>query len=114
MGSVIYIYFNLLGMETDRFKVHRETEEVLPTALMLSHVCEVKDVKNAIRAANVIVHTYHITDYRLIIYGSLTRDSAYTNDCRNMVSSMSLTENVFLMGLVRCCFVNTCFKIVYV
>jgi len=59
------------GMETDRFSVDRTVEEKLPSAVMLSHVCDVKDVMNAILAANVIVNEFGIRDYRLIIYGSI-------------------------------------------
>ena len=58
------------GMETDRFYVARTREEKLPSAVMLSHVCDVKDVKNAILAADYIVNKVGVKDYRLIVYGS--------------------------------------------
>ena len=60
------------GMETDRFYVDRSREEKRPSAVMLSHVCDVKDVKNAILSADYIVNTVGVKDYQLIVYGSIT------------------------------------------
>lgn len=87
------------GMETDRFHVDRTREEELPSAVMLSHVCDVKDVKNAIRAAGVIVNEFNISDYRLIVYGSITREPAYTAECQILISSLGVGANVTLEGL---------------
>ena len=50
----------LNGMETDRFRVLRHNEQEVPTAVMLSHVYELKGVKDAIKAAAVIVHEYGV------------------------------------------------------
>ena len=64
----------LNGMETDRFSVDRNNEDQRPTAVMLSHVYELKGVMDAVRAAAVIVQVYGLTDYRLLIFGSLDKD----------------------------------------
>lgn len=59
------------GMETDRFAVNRQIETAQPSAIMLSHVCDIKDVKNAIRSAGYIVNDFGLRTFKLIIYGSL-------------------------------------------
>jgi len=86
------------GMETYRFSVDRENESELPTAVMLSHVYELKGVKFAIRAAAVIVNEYGLSSYRLLIYGSLNKDPAYVSECRALIASNNLSSNVFLKG----------------
>ena len=48
------------GMETYRFSVDRDNENELPTAVMFSHVYELKGVKIAIRAAAVIAERIRI------------------------------------------------------
>ena len=64
-----YVFPVTNGMETDRFRVDRNNEQGLPTAVMLSHVYELKGVMDAIRAAAIIVNRYHLNEYRLLIYG---------------------------------------------
>lgn len=86
------------GMETDRFHVDRSKEEKRPSALMLSHVCDVKDVKNAIYAADVIVNQVGLRDYQLIVYGNLSREPIYATECSAMISAMGLEQNVVLEG----------------
>ena len=87
------------GMEVDKFQVHRELEYDHPCAVMLSHVYDLKDVKNAIRAAAVIINEYGLREYKLYIYGGLNKDLVYTDDCRAIIASSGLSNNVFLMGL---------------
>ena len=89
-----YIYPVINGMETDRFDVDRANEDELPTAVMLSHVYELKGVMDAIRAASVIVNRYRVTDYRLLIYGSLDKDPSYVSECRALLSANNLQDNV--------------------
>ena len=55
------------GMEVDRFAPHHELEEARPTALMLSHVYDLKDIKNAIRAAVFIVKRFGLKQYQLLM-----------------------------------------------
>ena len=86
-------------METDRFSVDRSNEEERPTAVMLSHVYELKGVMDAIRAAAVIVQKYGLVEYQLLIYGSLDKDPTYVSECRALISANNLQENVSLMGL---------------
>jgi glycosyltransferase involved in cell wall biosynthesis len=87
------------GMETDRFRPLRDLEENQPTVVMLSHVYDLKDIKNAITAAVHIVHKFKVDQYQLLIYGSIEKDPDYTKECRDMIASHGLTSNVFLMGL---------------
>ena len=88
----------LNGIETDRFRVMRDNEAQKPTAVMLSHVYELKGVKDAIKAAAIIVNDYGINDYRLLIYGSLNKDPAYVSECRHLIGSNNMSSNVKLMG----------------
>ena len=97
MRQKIYPVIN--GMETNRFVVMRDNEAKLPTTVMLSHVYELKGVKDAIQAAAIIVNVYKLTSYRLKIYGSLDKDVAYTSECRDLISSNNLGSNVFCAAL---------------
>ena len=94
-----YVFPVTNGMETDRFGVDRDNEEKNPTAVMLSHVYELKGVMDAIRAAGVIVQKYGLVEYRLLIYGSLDKDPTYVSECRALISANNLQQNVHLMGL---------------
>ncbi len=87
------------GMETDSFKPIHATEEKKPSSCMLSHVYDLKDVKNAILSAAVIVNHFKIKDFQLIIYGSLDKDLPYVEACHGIIASEGLQENVFLCGL---------------
>eukprot|EP00163_Fabomonas_tropica_P032433 TRINITY_DN812_c0_g2_i14.p1 TRINITY_DN812_c0_g2~~TRINITY_DN812_c0_g2_i14.p1 ORF type:complete len:4409 (+),score=1027.50 TRINITY_DN812_c0_g2_i14:338-13564(+) len=89
----------LNGMEVDRFYVDRAAEDLRPTAVMLSHVYGLKDIKTAIMAAKVIVHDFKISDYQLIICGSLDKDIDYVEECRALILSERLFENVTLAGV---------------
>ena len=56
------------GMCINRFKPIRSTEEPYPCAVMLSHLYDLKDVKNAILCADKIVNIWKLREFRLIIY----------------------------------------------
>ncbi|KAJ1551798.1 hypothetical protein HK096_006822 [Nowakowskiella sp. JEL0078] len=89
----------LNGMDVTKFTVKSNLESEDPTAIMLSHVSPVKDVRNAILGASYIVNECKFTKYRLHIYGSPEKDPAYTNECVNLITSLNLSENVILKGL---------------
>jgi len=89
----------LNGMETDKFHPRPNLEAQIPTVVQLSHVYDLKDIKNAIRSASVIVNQFKITNFNLCVYGSTTKDLDYTAECREIISSEGLSANVFLMGL---------------
>ncbi len=107
------------GMETDKFQPDFRNEDNNPTAIQLSHVYDLKDIKNAINAASIIVNQFKISNYQLLVYGSTTKDLDYTSECRGMFTNKTfllrmfaddwnfaemigadgLQQNVFLMGL---------------
>jgi glycosyltransferase involved in cell wall biosynthesis len=58
----------------------------------------VKDVKNALLAADIIVNEWGFKDYRLDIYGGLDRMPSYTVECQEIIASKSLRGYVTLKG----------------
>jgi len=93
------IYPVVNGMNVARFKPKPELENSTPLAIMLSHVSPVKDIHNAIYAANVIVNHLHINNYQLHIYGSKEKDAAYAAESENLISALNLQGKVILKGL---------------
>ncbi len=86
-------------MEMDRFSPNHEREERNPTAIMLSHVYDLKDVKNAIRAAEVIVKKFNQKRYQLLVFGALDKDLGYVEECKDLIAMSGLWGNVKLCGL---------------
>lgn len=74
-------------------------EKSNPTAVMLSHISPIKDILNAIKSADVIVNKIGIRDYKLLIYGSVTKDVNYTSMCIDLIQTLNLNQNVSIMGL---------------
>eukprot|EP00833_Pecoramyces_ruminatium_P007726 jgi/Orpsp1_1/1181758/evm.model.c7180000078477.1 len=93
------IYPIVNGMNVAKFNPQPERENPNPMAIMLSHISSVKDIHNAIYAANIIVNKMNIRSYTLHIYGSLQKDPNYTTETLNLISSLNLTEHVILKGL---------------
>jgi len=93
------IYPVVNGMNVARFNPKPELENQSPLAIMLSHISPVKDIHNAILAADVIVNDLHITSYSLHIYGSKEKDAAYAVESQNLINSLNLQNNVILQGL---------------
>lgn len=58
----------------------------------------VKDVKNALLAADVIVNEWGFKEYRLDLYGGLDRTPSYTVECQEIIASKSLRGFVTLKG----------------
>ncbi|KXS19440.1 glycosyltransferase family 4 protein [Gonapodya prolifera JEL478] len=87
------------GMSVARFQPNVAAELEKPTAIMLSHVSPVKGVAGAIAAAGVIVNELGFRNFELHIYGSTEKDSAYTAACTSLISSLNLTNHVFLKGV---------------
>jgi hypothetical protein len=59
----------------------------------------VKDIKNAILAADIIVNEWGFTDYQLAIYGDMEKAPSYSVECQEIIASKSLRDNVSLKGL---------------
>jgi len=94
-----HIYPVVNGMNVARFNPKPELENQSPLAVMLSHISPVKDIHNAIYAANVIVNDLHITNYALHIYGSKEKDAGYAVESQNLINALNLQNNVILQGL---------------
>jgi glycosyltransferase involved in cell wall biosynthesis len=83
----------------ERFKPIEKIKSKKPTVSMLSHVRFVKDIKNAILAADIIVNEWGFEDYRLEIYGDMIRAPAYSVECQEIIAAKSLGKHVLLKGL---------------
>ncbi|KAF2216717.1 glycosyltransferase family 4 protein [Cercospora zeae-maydis SCOH1-5] len=70
-----------------------------PTITMLSHVRFVKDIKNAILAADIIVNEWGFKDYQLDVYGDMEKAPAYSVECKEILASKGLRDYVALRGL---------------
>jgi glycosyltransferase involved in cell wall biosynthesis len=84
----------------DAFQPVTETRSERPTCVMLSNVQFIKDVKNAVLAADVIVNKYGFTDYRLLVYGAQDRQPSYALETTTLINARNLNENVILAGFV--------------
>ncbi|KAK6517691.1 hypothetical protein TWF506_004873 [Arthrobotrys conoides] len=69
-----------------------------PTVVMLSNVQFIKDVKNAVQAADVIINTYGFRNYHLTVYGAMDRTPAYTVETQKIITTRGLTGLVKLGG----------------
>jgi len=86
------------GMAGDAFNPCRPTEEPYPCAVMLSHVYPLKDVMNAILAADQIINVWNLKSFKLIIYGSTTKDLEYVAKCKAYIAGKDLGDSIYLMG----------------
>ncbi|KAJ9624552.1 hypothetical protein H2203_005287 [Taxawa tesnikishii (nom. ined.)] len=83
----------------EKFQPIKEIKSKKPTVVMLSHVRFVKDIKNALLAADIIVNEWGITDYQLDIYGDMEKAPAYSVECKEILASKGLRDYVALRGL---------------
>ena len=83
----------------EKFTPIKEIKTAKPTATMLSHVRFVKDIKNAILAADIIVNEWGFKDYKLDVYGDMEKAPAYSVECQEIIASKKLREHVALRGL---------------
>ncbi|KAK3682047.1 hypothetical protein B0T22DRAFT_432377 [Podospora appendiculata] len=82
----------------EAFQPVDEVRTKTPTVVMLSNVQFIKDIKTAIRAADVIINQYGFQDYRLLIYGARDREPHYAIDMAKLIESCRLTDRVILKG----------------
>nr|CAD70539.1 hypothetical protein [Neurospora crassa] len=82
----------------DAFKPVDEVRTTTPTVVMLSNVQFIKDIRTAIRAADVIVNQYGFKEYRLFIYGAKDREPEYAINMTKLIEGCKLTEHVILKG----------------
>ncbi|KAJ9112226.1 hypothetical protein QFC22_006310 [Naganishia vaughanmartiniae] len=83
----------------DNFKPIEKIKTTKPTVAMLSHVRFIKDTKNAILAADIIVNEWGFTDYKLEIYGDMEKAPANSVECKEILASKSLRDFVTLRGV---------------
>lgn len=83
----------------DSFKPIEKIRSQKPTVVMLSHVRFVKDIKNAILAADIIVNEWGIKDYQLDVFGDMERAPTYAVECQEIIAAKSLGDYVCLRGL---------------
>jgi len=83
----------------ERFEPIEKVKTDKPTAVMLSHVQYIKDIKNAILAADFIVNKWGFTDYSLHIYGDMERAASYSTECQELIASKGLRDHCVLKGL---------------
>ncbi|KAK4995664.1 hypothetical protein LTR66_004561 [Elasticomyces elasticus] len=82
----------------DSFKPVDKITSELPTTIMLSNVQFIKDVKNAVMAADVIINQFGFHDYRLKVYGAQDRQPSYALDTERIISTRGLAGKVMLAG----------------
>jgi hypothetical protein len=81
-----------------RFEPTNDPLLELPTAVMLSNIQTIKDVKAAVLAADHIINDFGFQDYRLMIYGAQDREPAYTMATLQIIADRNLTGKVVLAG----------------
>lgn len=82
----------------DAFQPVKDTRSKLPTCVMLSNVQFIKDVKNAVLAADIIVNKYGFSNYRLLVYGAQDRQPSYALETTTLINNRNLNRNVILAG----------------
>ncbi|PNS18882.1 hypothetical protein CAC42_5421 [Sphaceloma murrayae] len=82
----------------DAFQPVKETRTKFPTTVMLSNVQFIKDVKNAVLAADVIINKFGFTDYRLTVYGAQDRQPSYALETTTMINTRGMSGKVTLAG----------------
>ena len=83
----------------EKFVPIKKIKSKIPTVTMLSHVRFVKDIKNAILAADIIVNEWGFKDYQLDVYGDMEKAPAYSVECKEILASKGLRDHVSLRGL---------------
>ncbi|KAF2157779.1 glycosyltransferase family 4 protein [Myriangium duriaei CBS 260.36] len=82
----------------DAFQPVKETRTKFPTTVMLSNVQFIKDVKNAVLAADVIINKFGFQDYRLTVYGAQDRQPSYALETTTLINTRGMSGKVTLAG----------------
>lgn len=82
----------------DAFQPVKETRTKFPTTVMLSNVQFIKDVKNAVLAADVIINKFGFSDYRLTVYGAQDRQPSYALETTTLINTRGMAGKVTLAG----------------
>lgn len=82
----------------DSFKPVETIRTEEPTVVMLSNVQFIKDVKNAITAAGVIINDFGFKNYHLVVYGAQDRQPSYAIETEEMIGNLGIGKTVRLGG----------------
>lgn len=82
----------------EQFQPVETTRTTDPTVVMLSNVQFIKDVKNAIQAAGVIINDFGFKNYNLVVYGAQDRQPSYAIETETMISNLGIAKTVKLGG----------------
>ncbi|MDP3287480.1 MAG: GT4 family glycosyltransferase PelF, partial [Methyloversatilis sp.] len=74
-------------------------ESVPPVLCLIGRVVPIKDIKTFIRAMRRVVN--RMPEAQGWIAGPAEEDPAYAEECRNLVDSLGLTENVRFLGMQK-------------
>lgn len=67
-----------------------------PTVVAAARIFPLKDIKTMIRTADIVRRT--IPDVMFTVYGSLTADPPYVQECRDLIKESKMEENFELAG----------------
>ena len=86
------------GVDADVFvpKDKPEKTKDRPTVVAAARVMPIKDIKTMIQAANLVREK--IPDVLFLVYGSLTADPEYVEECRALIKELGLEDNFKLAG----------------
>lgn len=86
------------GVDPDYFYPGEKPESLLntPTVVAAANVYPLKDIKTMIRACAEVVKA--IPQVRFIVYGSLTCDENYVQECRDLIKKLNLPTNFKFAG----------------
>lgn len=82
----------------EQFQPVTKTTTTEPTAVMLSNVQFIKDVKNAIHAAGVIINDFGFKNYNLVVYGAQDRQPSYAIETEELINNLGIQSTVKLGG----------------
>ncbi|KAL3422763.1 hypothetical protein PVAG01_06919 [Phlyctema vagabunda] len=82
----------------DKFKPVGKPRTQDPTTIMLSNVQFIKDVKNAILAAGVIINDFGFKNYNLVVYGAQDRQPSYAIETEELIARLGIGGTVKLGG----------------
>jgi len=94
-GKIATIYN---GVDADVFTPGEKPERTRgrPTVVAAARVMPIKDIKTMIRAAALVREK--IPDVLFLVYGSLTADPEYVEECRALIEELGLEDSFKLAG----------------
>lgn len=85
------------GVDVERFKQARQTVNTPPKVIVLvGRIVPIKDIKTFIRAMRIISN--QAPDWVSWLVGPMDEDKPYVEECKNLVNSLNLQEQVKFLG----------------